>query len=353
MKIDELKEKLEEKNLDAFLAKENAQYLAETPASKVVIITRGESILLCSRLDLDRAERESRIKDIRPIAKTESSLREGEEVLFGKLGEAISEILKELDVSRIGFDRLKDNTIQEIRENCEVKLQEESDLIWNLRKIKTPEEIEKMKKSGQIASKGMKKARDLIESGRTELEIAAEVEHEMRKLGSQGTAFDTILAGGENSWLPHTEATEKILGEKELIIVDLGARWKQYRSDMTRTFSISPNSKQEKILKVAEEAQNAVLDKVEAGVEAQEIDEAGREVFRKEGYEKFCLHGSGHGVGLDIHEPPSLAPYSEDILEENMVITIEPGIYVREIGGGRFEDMVLVKEGGYEKLTSM
>lgn len=351
MKIKELREKLIEEDLDAFLARENARYLAETPAVGVVIITTDTSILLCSRLDFDRARRESEIEEIRVFSKEETPLRETEKVTFGEFGKVIGEILKELGVNRIGYDRLKGTLLEKIRKEYEAEYREESNLIWNLRKIKTPKEIKFLKKSAKIACQGIEKAAELIEPGRTELEIVAEIEYEMRKMGSEGTPFDTILAAGENSWLPHTEATSRKLEEGELVTIDLGAKWKGYCSDMTRTFSLSPTPQQEKILKITKEAQEAALEKIMAGVGAKEIDAVARDVFKDVGYEKFYLHGLGHGVGLDIHEPPSLSPSSEDTLEKNMIITVEPGIYVQEIGGCRFEDMILVKEEGWERLT--
>lgn len=351
MKIERLRKKLEEKGLDAFLSKQNAHYLAGSSAANIALVTGKESILLCRRLERDRAKRESKIKKIKAFAKSKIPLREGEEVLFGETGEVVGGILKELDVKRIGYDWLKDETLEKTKEIHEAEYLKEPDLIWDLRKIKTPNEIKRLKKSAEIATRGMRRAEELIEPGLTELEIASEVEYEMRKSGSDGTAFDTILAAGENSLLPHARPADKKLREGELIIVDLGARWKDYRSDMTRTFALSPTPKQEEIIKVVKEAQKAALEKVEAGIEAREVDEAARKIFRRNDYEKFFLHGSGHGVGLDIHEPPSLNPFSEDVLEENMVITVEPGIYLGEVGGVRFEDTVTVKEGGYEKLT--
>lgn len=352
MKIKELRERISEEDLDAFLATKNARYLTDTPAGNAIIVKRKGAILLCSRLDFYRAKRESKIKNIIPFSKNETPLRKGEDALFGKFGEVIGRVLAEQSIERLGYDKLGDETLEQIGEKSDVKCEKKEDMIWELRKTKTREEIERMKMAAKIATEGMKRASELIETGRTELEIAAEIEYRMRKLGSEGTAFDTVLASGEDSWLPHTEATERKLGKEELVTVDLGARWKGYRSDMTRTFSISPNSDQEEILEITEEAQKAGLEKVGAGVKAKEVDEAAREVFREHGYEEFYTHSTGHGVGLDIHEPPSLDPSTDDELKENMVITVEPGVYVRDVGGSRFEDMIIVKEDGYENLTS-
>ena len=220
-----------------------------------------------------------------------------------------------------------------------------------MRSIKTSEEIARIKKACKIGEIGLKRAEESIEPGKTEREVTAEIEYEMRKEGSDGTPFKTIVASGKNSRFPHTQPGEKEIEEGESVVVDLGASWKSYNSDMTRTFLVSPTPEQKELFRIAKRAHEAGMEKVRAGIDAVEVDEAAREVFRKHDYEEFYLHGIGHGVGLDIHEPPTLSPSSEDELKENMVITIEPGIYFEETGGYRVEDMLIVKENGYELLT--
>lgn len=331
---------------------QNAQYLADTPSAAVVIVSEKKTILLCRRLDFDRAEKESEIDDVRAYAKAKVPTRKEEDVLFGGIGRAIATALEELEYERIGYDKLEDNILKKIKENYKAEYEKNSDLIWNLRKRKTEEEINRMKKSAEIAFRGMEVAKELIEPGKKEIEIAAEIEYEMRKLGSGVVPFDTIVASGTNSSYPHWEATKRELREGELVTVDLGAKWKGYCSDMTRTYAISSNSKQEKILEITKKAQKAALREIEAGKEVRKIEEAARKVFRETGMEKYCLHGIGHGVGRAVHEPPNLNVGSDECLEEEMIITVEPGIYTQRFGGCRFEDTVLVLEDGYEKLTT-
>ncbi len=352
MKIGKLRKKLSENNLDAFIANQNARYLAETSAASAVIISEGQTILITNRMNYDLAKEESDIGNIRAFAKTKVPVRERENLLFGTFGEITREILKEFEPSQVGYDKLDEEIQEDIRNNCKAELSENPDLVWKLRKKKTSEEIKKLRKSGEIASAGMKKAKNIIKTGISEIEVAAEVEYEMRKLGSQGTPFDTIVAGGKNSLYPHAETAERKISEQELVTVDLGARWKGYCSDMTRTFSINPSNEQEEIVKMVKRAQERALEKVEAGVEASEIDKVARGVL-EEDFEIFYLHGTGHGLGLDIHEPPDLSPSSDDVLEKGMVVTVEPGVYVDEVGGCRFEDTIVVKDDGYEKLTSL
>lgn len=351
MRIEELKKKLQEEELDAYLGVANAQYLSGTPASSAVITTAERSILLCKRLEFDRAERETGINDIRAFARTEVPLREGEKIIFGKMVKAIGEVLSETGSERVGYDQLSPAVLDQLQKQHEAEYERNPDLVWDLRKIKTQQELESMEKSARIALKGMERASELMEIERSEIEIAAEAEYTMRKSGSGGTPFDTIVASGENSWIPHAGATGRRLKKGDLITVDLGATFEGYNSDMTRTFAISPDSEQKKILRTTREAQKAALQEVKSGVEAKQIDERIRKVFRESGLEKFCLHGSGHGVGLDVHEQPNLAPDSEEILEKGMVITIEPGIYIKGVGGARFEDMIVVTKDGYEMLT--
>jgi len=338
--------------LDAFVAVKNAHYLSDTSAASVAIVAGRKSILLCSRMELDRAGQQSSIKDIRAYFPSRVPLRKGERASFGKLERVIAGCLEELGAKEIGFDEINPKTQTKLRGTYEASYHELPELIWDLREIKTKREMGWLRKSAEIARRGMKRAAELIEEGRSELEIAAEVEYEMRKSGSEGASFNTIVASGKNSWLPHAGATGKRLRRGELVIVDLGATYRGYASDMTRTFALEPTQKQKDLIRVAKRAQRAALRKIKSGVEAAKIDETARRVFCRAGYERFCLHGSGHGVGLDIHEPPSLSAGSEDILRRGMVVTVEPGVYVRGVGGARFEDMVVVTVGGQKTLTS-
>jgi len=344
---------MHKRGLDAFVAVKNAHYLSNTSAASAVIVAKRKSILLCSRMELDRAGQQSPIKDIRAYSPGRVPLRKGERASFGKLERVIAGCLEELGAREIGFDEIKPETLTKLRGAYEASYHKLPELIWDLREIKTKKEIGWLRKSAAIAQRGMKRAEELIEEGRSELEIAAEVEYEMRKSGSEGAPFNTIVASGKNSWLPHAGATGKRLRRGELVIVDLGATYRGYASDMTRTFALRPTRKQKTLVRVAKRAQRVALRRIKDGVEAAKIDETARRVFRRAGYERFCLHGSGHGVGLDIHEPPSLSVGSEDILRRGMVVTAEPGVYVRGVGGARFEDMVVVTAGGREPLTSV
>ena len=347
-----LKEELNKRGLDAFLAVQNTRYLAGTTAGKAVIVPAdGEPVLICSRLELEQAKRESSIRDIRAFSGWKVPLQRGERVYFRKPWQLIAECLKKFGARAVGFDSLRFETLRKIRSAHDASYRELPELVLDLRKVKSRQELGWLKHSAKIAVKGMRCAAELIEAGRTELEIAAEAEHAMRLAGSEGTSFDTIVATGRNSLLPHATATRKKLREGELVVVDLGARYNGYASDMTRTFALNSSRKQLKLIELVRKAQRFAIEKVRDGAKASTIDRTARNTVDSAGYAKFYLHGTGHGVGLDIHEPPSLAPESKDILRRGMVVTVEPGLYLPRVGGARWEDMLEVTTKGHKLLT--
>ncbi|RLG57326.1 MAG: Xaa-Pro dipeptidase [Hadesarchaea archaeon] len=347
-----LKHLLDARGLDAFLAIHNVRYFSGTSAGKAIILPKkGDPILICSRLESDQARQESWIRDIRVFSSWKAALRRGERVYFRKPWQLIAECLQEIDARAVGHDGMREDLIRKLRGAYPISYLELPELVLDLRKIKSREELRLLRKSAKIALRGMNCAAELITAGRSELEIAAEAEYEMRKAGSEGTPFPTIVASGKNSWLPHAAATEKKIKKGELVVVDLGATYEGYASDMTRTFTLSPTRKQLRILQLVKLAQHAALKKVKAGTKAKTVDMAARTLITRHGYARFFTHGTGHGVGLNVHEPPSLAPTSEDLLKPKMVITVEPGIYVPQVGGARWEDMVVVKDKGFTLIT--
>jgi Xaa-Pro dipeptidase len=337
--------------LDAYISVKNARYLSGTNAAAAVIVSDRGSVVLCSRLEFDRARRESIIKDIQAYFPRRVPLRRDERVYFGEFWQLLAERLKGLKALKVGYDGLGREPLLKLQRAHKADYLELPELVTELRKIKSTREIVLLRKAADLAVEGMSRAAEFIERGRSEIEIAAEAEYAMRKKGSEGTSFSTIVASGENSWLPHATATGRRLHEGELIVVDLGATYKGYASDMTRTFYLKPTEKQLKLLSIVKRAEEIAIKRVRSGVKASSIDNAAREVIGRSGYGQFCSHGTGHGVGLEIHEAPSLAPGSEDALCAGMVITVEPGIYIPKLGGARFEDTVLVTKKSCEVLT--
>ncbi|MDP2689128.1 MAG: M24 family metallopeptidase [Deltaproteobacteria bacterium] len=210
-----------------------------------------------------------------------------------------------------------------------------------------------MKDSARVLDRGFAEAARVIRGGVTEKEAASLIELSFRKAGADGLAFDTIVASGPRAALPHGKASSKRVKRGELVVADMGVALNGYNSDETRTFSVGrPSPEQRKVYQTVLDAQMRAIEKVAPGVKAAEVDSEARSLIEKAGYGKFFGHGLGHGVGLDVHEPPSLSPLSKETLEEGMVVTIEPGIYIPGWGGVRIEDMVLVMKDGFEVLTT-
>jgi Xaa-Pro aminopeptidase len=188
--------------------------------------------------------------------------------------------------------------------------------------------------------------------GMTEKDVARSIRQKLKQKGAQREAFRLIVASGIRSVNPHAFATNKRLRAGEIVKVDMGALYKGYRSDITRTYFLGkPTTKQRKIYLLVLKAQKAAIRKVKAGVLARAVDRAARSVIERAGYGKNFIHSTGHGIGRKVHEPPRISRKSEERLKTGQVITIEPGIYIRGWGGIRIEDMVRVTRGGCRILT--
>ena len=228
-----------------------------------------------------------------------------------------------------------------------------SNAVRDLRKIKDPNEIQFIRQACKLANIGIQTACETVKPGISEFEVAAEVEYAMRKMGSCGTGFDTIVASGANSAYPHGSCSNRVIQEGELVVVDLGATVNFYRSDITRTIVAGkPTEKQARIYEIVRMAQKKAFGAIKPNVAASEVDAIARQVIQNAGYGEFFMHNLGHGVGLEVHETPILSPDSKDVLAAGNIVTVEPGIYIAGYGGVRIEDTVLVNENGAEKLTS-
>ena len=234
----------------------------------------------------------------------------------------------------------------------EERLEPAGNIIRSLRMVKDHQELELIREACNLANLGMKVASENIHSGMKEREIAAEVEYAMRKNGSDGTSFDTIIASGPSSAFPHGSCGNRTIRDGDFVIVDLGATYQFYRSDMTRTFVAgNPTEKQKKIYETVKLANQEAFETIKPNVSAAKVDMAARRIIESEGFGEFFVHSLGHGVGLEIHEAPVLGPDSKDVLARGNTITDEPGIYLPGYGGVRIEDTVLVTEESAEKLT--
>lgn len=227
-----------------------------------------------------------------------------------------------------------------------------SGLIEKLRLIKTNEEIKILKEAAKIADSAFTHILDFIKVGKTELEISNELEFFMRKEGAASSSFDTIVASGVRSALPHGVASNKVIEAGDFITMDFGAYYKGYVSDITRTVAVGqPNAKLKDIYQIVLQAQLNGMDGIKPGLTGIQADALTRDYISEHGYGEYFGHSTGHGIGLEVHEGPGLSYKSETILEPGMVVTVEPGIYIPGLGGVRIEDDTIITNDHNEALT--
>lgn len=228
-----------------------------------------------------------------------------------------------------------------------------SNLTGPLRMAKESSEIELVKKAASILEGGFNRAERLLRPGAVERAVARRIEDYFITRGAEGPSFESIVASGPRGALPHGKASGKEIKKGELVVMDMGVRYRGYCSDGTRTFAVGRSTRlQKKIYRIVKEAQMLAVEKITGGVKASHVDSAARRHIKKSGYGQYFGHGTGHGIGLAVHEGPGVGPKSMDVLTDGMIVTVEPGIYLPDWGGVRIEDMVLVKKDGAELITN-
>ncbi len=227
-----------------------------------------------------------------------------------------------------------------------------SNLIESLRLVKEPGEVARIRAACAIADSALQGILPILGTGVSEREFALTLEVAMRKGGAAGTSFDSIVAAGPNGAMPHARPSDRIIGSNELVVIDFGCIVDGYCSDMTRTLSVDdPGPEATRLWNVVQQSQAAGRDAVRAGVSCREVDRACRDIIDNAGWAEAFSHGTGHGVGLEIHEAPRVAYSSEEVLESGYIVTVEPGVYLPGVGGVRLEDTVVVTDNGCEALT--
>ncbi len=225
-------------------------------------------------------------------------------------------------------------------------------IVEGMRRCKDPQEIEKIRKAASIAALAIKSVQEFIRPGVSELEICAELERFMRYNGAMDSSFDIIAACGKNSSFPHHLSSAKRLSKNDILLIDAGADYSGYKSDLTRVYFLGKiNILARRIYSIVLKAQSLAISKIRPGVKVSFIDNLSRNYIASKGYGKYFLHSLGHGTGLEIHEYPSISPKSDAVLEEGMIFTVEPAIYLPGKFGIRIEDMVLVTRKGCEVLS--
>ncbi|MEM2110335.1 MAG: Xaa-Pro peptidase family protein [Candidatus Bathyarchaeia archaeon] len=342
-RVKSLKNLFASRNLDGYLVygEKNILYFTGFEGgSSLLIPLEGENVLFVHSVNYEAAKEKVENATVKLI-------KIGED-----LNEKVANEITHSNLRTVGFDTMAASTYLKLKNYLkETKLKAAEENVWALRKVKDETELVYAKKAAELTSRGMKIAFEVIEAGLKEREVAAEVEYEMRKLGSDGVAFDTIVSSGSSSAFPHGGCSDRKIKEGDLVVIDVGAKYQGYCADLTRTFIVGkPSSRQMKIYETVKKAQELAISNIKPGIEAKKVDSFAREYIAQKGYGEYFVHNLGHGVGLNIHEPPTLGPMSEDILASGNIVTVEPGIYIPKFGGVRIEDTVLVLEKA-EKLT--
>lgn len=344
-RLEKLRKKLAEARLEALIVSglPNVRYLTNlTGSSALLLVTEKDAVLFTDgRYGLQAADEVRGAK----VA-----------VARGALVRALIGSAKRRRLRRLGFERGRASfeLYEALRSGLprRVRLEPLAGAVERLRAIKEEEEIAAIRRAVKLNSAVFEAAVREIRPGKTEIEVAASIERHMRALGGEKPAFETIVAAGERAALPHARPTDKPLRKKQLIIIDHGVILDSYSSDMTRTVALGGLSvRARRVYAAVLEAQLAAIAVVRAGVRARQVDRQARMVLQRHGLEKAFVHSTGHGVGLEIHEPPRLGRNDKTVLEAGMVVTIEPGAYIDGLGGVRIEDMVLVTGRGCEVLT--
>lgn len=339
--------KLVESGLDAFLVTDikNIRYLSGfTGSSAYLAVGRTSACLLTDSRYTLQAEEETRGSGLRlKIYK-----RRG-------LDEAAAR-LSSFRPSNAGFEGnvLSFDDFTRLKKSVKgVKLKSFPAVVRALRRCKDAEEIKAIREGARILDAGFIAAKRTLRPGISEGHVASIIEAAFKRNGAEGPAFETIVASGTRSALPHGRAGDKLIEKGEFVVIDCGAFLRGYNTDETRTFFVGrPGRLHKKVYQTVLDAQMRAIEKLRPGVKASWIDMAARGVISAAGFGKYFVHSTGHGVGLDVHEPPNIGPKSADVLEEGMVITVEPGIYIPGWGGVRIEDMALVTGSGFELLTN-
>ena len=276
-------------------------------------------------------------------------------ITFKEKWKEAGRIIKKLGVASLGFEsrNITVAAFRDFEKECmSIELLPQAEGFDNLRAVKDADEIRILKKAACIAAESLRVAVALIRPGIREMDIAVELEYQMRKRGGAASAFQTIIASGYRSALPHGVASQKKIKRGEFLTIDYGTLYKGYCSDETCTFVIGePTKKQKRIYETVKKAHDLALRTCAPGKDFKVIDAAARKYIARQGYARYFNHGTGHGIGLCVHEPPTISFRSKARAQKGMVFTIEPGIYIPCWGGVRIEDTVVVISQGCEVIT--
>ena len=343
-RVNKLREAMRERELTAMLITNpiNRRYMTGfTGSAGYVLITEQEAYLLTDFRYMTQAPQQ---------AKGFTVVEHGPKPM-----ESVRELLASANIKEVGFeqDTVTFGTHSAYAEALQsIELKAVSGIVEQLRIFKDEDEIAVMQKAADLADATFSHVLQFVKPGMTEREVDLEMEFFMRKHGATSSSFDTIVASGERSAMPHGVASSKVIGQNELITFDFGALLDGYCSDLTRTIATgTPVPELRKIYDIVLEAQLHTLENLKPGMTGREADALARDIIAGYGYGDQFGHSTGHGLGMEVHEAPRLSKLSDDVLKPGMVVTVEPGIYIDGLGGVRIEDDVVITETGIHILT--
>jgi Xaa-Pro aminopeptidase len=343
-RVDRLRAKLDEEKLDAILISnaENRRYLSGfVGTAGWLLITKSDAVLATDFRYTEQAGLQAPGFRIDRIT--------------GKL-DWVPKLCAEFGAKQVGFeadsvtvaqfDRVKQAFVEAKDLPQDIQLKPTLGITLGLRAVKDAEEVKLVSKAVQVADEAFEEVEKGLAPGITEEDVAWRIEQAVRRRGAEAISFDTIVGVGPNGARPHHRAGRDVVREGELIVIDMGARYQGYCSDLTRTVLLGrPDAKAKKVYDIVLVAQLAAIEMVRSGMTGAECDAISRKVIQEAGYGDAFGHSLGHGVGLEVHEGPGVGPTSQGRLEDGMMFTIEPGIYLTGWGGVRIEDVVVLENG--------
>jgi len=316
----------------------NAPFLMGSAGKALYISKEGKASLVVSSLDYEEAFDRS----------------EGTEIVKMEMGEKLFERLRRVagGADKVGFedDFLTVRAYDALKKKF--NLASVGRLIEKMREVKEPEELKNIEGAVGASDRAVIKTLSNLRNGMTEIEAASEIEYHMRREGGEALAFETIVASGPRAAYPHGMPSGKRASGGEAVVFDFGVKVSGYCSDTTRTFFFGqPRDEMVKVYDIVLEAQEAAISSARPGITGKELDGVARSVIEGHGYGKCFVHGTGHGVGIAVHEGPSVNASNNEPLVPGNVVTIEPGIYIPKVGGVRIEDVIVITEDGSRDIT--
>jgi Xaa-Pro aminopeptidase len=342
-KINKVRQQFKELNIDSILITNpyNRRYISNfTGTAGVVLITEEKAYFITDFRYTEQAEKQAI----------------GFEIVQhkGLIQDEVKRLVEENGVKRLGFEENDLTYAQYLsyQKGMKAEFIPVSNVVEKIRLIKTEDEIKILKEAADIADAAFKHIIEFIRPGLTEKEVSNELEFFMRKCGADSSSFDIIVASGARSALPHGVASDKIIEKGDMVTLDYGAFYKGYISDITRTIAVGePSNQLKEIYQIVYDAQMKAMNEIRPGLTGKQADAIARDYITSKGYGQNFGHSTGHGIGLEVHEGPSLSMRSNLVLEKGMVVTVEPGIYLPGVGGVRIEDDIVLTDDHNETLT--